>query len=116
MNKFDEVKRNRLIKKMRSNAIAIKTNQVEIHFGCMKMIWLLNKIQNSTKLNQIDLNVFSRYYSEFSFYPMGAVRIKYNKEYLAKLDSELSLIDEKYKVQIYLKCGEIIEKIVLNKQ
>ncbi|MDQ1161890.1 hypothetical protein QE422_002258 [Chryseobacterium sp. SORGH_AS 447] len=33
MNKFDELKCNRFIKKLRSNAIAIVTNQIEIHSG-----------------------------------------------------------------------------------
>ena len=40
LNKFEDLKRNRLIKKLRSNAIAIKTNQIEIHLGCNKMEYL----------------------------------------------------------------------------
>lgn len=110
LNKFEELKRNRFIKKMRSNAIAIKTNQIEIHSGCMKMEFYMNRINEIEYLNEIDLEIFEDFNNETRFYPIEEEREKYNIEYLKKLDVELNKIDEKYRDRIYEKCDEIITK------
>ena len=110
LNKFEELKRNRFIKKMRSNAIAIKTNQIEIHSGCMRMKFYMNRINEIEYLNEIDLEIFEDFNNETRFYPIEEEREKYNIEYLKKLDVELNKIDEKYRDRIYEKCDEIIIK------
>ncbi|MFC3157851.1 Protein of unknown function [Chryseobacterium arachidis] len=110
MNKFDELKRNRFIKKLRSNAIAITTNQIQIHSGYFKMNYLIGRINDIKSLDNIDLDIFKKYYNEIQFHPIGEERKLYNKEYLKKLDSKLELIDKKYKALLNEKCKEIIEK------
>ncbi|OYU78958.1 MAG: hypothetical protein CFE23_16325 [Flavobacterium sp. BFFFF1] len=107
---FDRVKRIRLIKKMLSNAIAINTNQIDIHKGCYKMTYLIPAIQEIEFLDNINLEIFENYYDDFMSYPIWEERKYYNKEYLAKLDNELNIIDQKYKQPIFDKCAEIIEK------
>jgi len=95
---------------MRSNAIAIVTNQINIHSGCRKMSYLITEIEQIYYIENINLEVFENFYSEFISYPIWEERNYYNKEYLAKLDIELNSIDHKYKQQIFNKCNEIIEK------
>ncbi|WP_312392476.1 hypothetical protein [Chryseobacterium sp.] len=109
MNKFDELKRNRFIKKLRSNAIAITSNQIQIHSGYFKMDYLIGRINDIKPLDNIDLAIFKKYYNEIQFHPIDKERKLYNKEYLAKLDSKLKFIDEKYKDLLDEKCKEIIE-------
>lgn len=109
MNKFEELKRYRFIKKLRSNAIAIITNQIEIHSGYFKMHYLIGRINDIQPLD-IDLNIFEKFYNEIQFYPVGEERKLYNMEYLKKLDSKLELVDAKYKKLLDEKCKEIIEK------
>lgn len=110
MNKFDELKRNGFIKKLRSNAIAITTNQVQIHSGYFKMNYLIGRINDIKSLDNIDLAIFKKYYKEIQFHPIGEERKLYNNEYLKKLDSKLELIDKKYEALLDEKCKEIIEK------
>ncbi|AWA30979.1 hypothetical protein HYN48_13315 [Flavobacterium magnum] len=110
MNKFEELRRNRLIKKMRSNAIAIVTGQINIHSGCIKMRWFISDIERISCLENIDLKVFDNFYSAFSKYPIANERNYYNKQYLAKLDIELDSINDQYKQSVLEKCQEIIEK------
>ena len=109
-NKFEVAKRNRLIKKMRSNAIAIVTNQIGIHSGSMKMNNFIDIISEIETLENINLEVFEDFYSAFAAYPIEKEKQYYNKEFLAQLDSKLKLIDDEYKPQIIEKCKEIIEK------
>ncbi|GEN74793.1 DUF2489 domain-containing protein [Chryseobacterium hagamense] len=110
MNKSDELKRNRFIKKLRSNAIAILSNQIEIHSGYFKMNYLLGRINDIKKLENIDLSIFNSYYSEIQSYPIGDERKLYSKEFLDRLDARLKRVDEKYMDALAEKCGEIIEK------
>ena len=110
LNKFAEIKRNRLIKKLRSNAIAIITNQIDLHLGCIKMNTYIYNIRDIKALENIDLKVFEEFYKAFSLYPIIEEKKYYNKEYLAKLEIELDLIDNEYKSRIETKCKEIIEK------
>ncbi len=110
MNKFDELKRNRFIKKLRSNAIAIVTDQIEIHVGYFKMNDLLGRIEDIQVLKEIDLSIFKTYYNEIQSHPIGGERKLYSKEFLDKLDSKLKRIDERYLDALTEKCGEIIEK------
>ena len=111
LNKFEDLKRNRLIKKLRSNAIAIKTNQIEIHLGCNKMEYLKNRIDDINVLDEIDLNIFIKFNNAVRFYPIGEDRNEYNKEYLKKLDAELKTIDNQYLDHIFQKCDEIIDRL-----
>lgn len=69
MNKFDILKRNRFIKKLRSNAIAIITNHVQIHSGYFKMHYLIGRIDDFKSLDNIDLAIFKKYYNEMQFHP-----------------------------------------------
>lgn len=110
LNKFAEMKRNRLIKKLRSNAIAITTNQIDIHSGCIKMNKYISNIEYIKPLENINLEVFEDFYKAFSTYPIVEEKKYFNKEYLAKLEKELYLIDSEYKQQTIEKCTEIIEK------
>lgn len=110
MNKFDELKRNRFIKKLRSNAIAIVTNQIEIHSGYFKMNYLLGRISDIKRLEEIDLSIFKTYYNEIQSHPIGDERKLYSKEFLDRLDSKLKRVDEKYMDALTEKCGEIIGK------
>lgn len=96
MNKFDELKRNRFIKKLRSNAIAIVTGQIEIHSGYFKMNYLLGRINDIKVFEEIDLSIFETCYNEIQSHPIGDERKLCNKEFLDKLDSKLKRIDEKY--------------------
>lgn len=110
MNKFDELKRNRFIKKLRSNSIAIATNQIGIHSGYFKMHYLLGRINDIKVLENIDLSIFKTYYNEIQTHPIGDERKLYSKEFLDKLDLKLKRIDERYLDALTEKCGEIIEK------
>ncbi|WP_336688789.1 MULTISPECIES: hypothetical protein [unclassified Chryseobacterium] len=110
MNKFEKLKYYRFIKKLRSNAIAIITDQIEMHSGYFKMHYLIGRINDIQPLDNIDLNILEKYYSEIQFYPVGEERKLYNTEYLIKLDSKLKIVDTKYKNLLDEKCKEIIEK------
>ncbi len=109
-NKFEEVKRTRLIRKMRSNAIAIITNQISIHSGCIKMNYFIDRIGEIEPFKNMGLKVFKDFYEAFSVYPIENERQNYNKEFLVHLDIKLKVVDDKYKPQIIEKCKEIIEK------
>ena len=61
------------------------------------------------------LDIFEKYCNDFSFYPIGDERDKFNKDYLQKLDKELKNIDERYKIQILKKCDEIINQFADSK-
>ena len=111
LNKFEDLKRNQLLKKLRSNAIAIKTNQIEIHLECNKMEYLKNRIDDIKVLDEIDLNIFIKFNNAVRFYPIGEDRNEYNKEYLKKLDAELKTIDNQYLDHIFQKCDEIIDRL-----
>ncbi|MBD3584058.1 DUF2489 domain-containing protein [Flavobacterium selenitireducens] len=110
LNKFEEIKRNRLIKKMRSNAIAISTSQIQLHTGVIKMNSLIDSISDVSTLENIDLGIFRQFYVEFSLFPIDQERQHYGKQYLAKIDQQLNPINEHYKKLIFSKCSEIIEK------
>ncbi len=111
LNKFEDLKRNQLLKKLRSNAIAIKTNQIEIHLECNKMEYLKNRINDIKALDEIDLDIFIEFNKKVRFYPIGEDRNEYNKEYLKKLDAELKTIDNQYLDHIFQKCDEIIDRL-----
>lgn len=110
MNKFNELKWDRFIKKIRSNAIAILTNQIEIHSGYFKMNYLLGRIEDIKLLEEIDLSILKTYYNEIQSHPIGDERKLYSEEFLGKLDLGLKRIDERYLDDLTEKCGEIIEK------
>jgi hypothetical protein len=110
-NELEEAKRNRLLKKMRSNAIAITTNQIGIHSGCMKMNNLRSQIDQIRPLTNISLEVFENFYTAFCNYPIEEERQNYNAELLKNLDQGLNPINDKYKPLILEKCKEIIEKL-----
>ena len=110
LNKFVEMKRNRLIRKLRSNAIAIITNQIEIHSGFIKMNHYISRIEEIKPLRNINLKIFEDFYKAYSAYPIIEKKQSFNKEYLSKLEKELELIVNEYKPQAIEKCKEIIEK------
>ena len=110
LNEFEEIKRNILIKKMNSNAIAIVTNQIELQSGCEKMVHLTEKINEIQILDTINLEIFKTFCREVKSYPIIEKRNHFKKEYLEKIDLELKLIDEKYNKEIKVKCLELIEK------
>jgi len=107
---LEETKRNRLLKKIRSNAIAITTNQIGIHSGCMKMNFLIRQIEDIRPLTKISIEVFGNFYNAFANYPIDDERKNYNTEFLENLDRELNPINDKYRPLIIEKCNEIIEK------
>ena len=110
VNESEESKRNQFLREMCCHAIAIKANQVEIHSGCMKMEYYKYMINEIAHLEEIDLEIFTKFAIAFSSYPIEKEREGYNKDFLARLDLELSNIDEKYRHSILNKCDEIIEK------
>ena len=110
LNKFVEMKRNRLIKKMHSNAIAIITNQIEFHSGCVKMNHYITAIEEIKPLENVNLKVFEDFYKAYSLYPIIEKKRYFKKEYLEKLEKELNLIENEYKPKTIDKCKEIIEK------
>ncbi|MDQ1096426.1 MULTISPECIES: hypothetical protein [Chryseobacterium] len=110
MNGLDALRRNRLIKKLRSNAIAITTGQIDVHAGYFKMNYLLGRIENIKALEDIDLSIFKKYYLEIQFHPIGQERKLYRKDFLERLDRKLKAVDERYSDLLHEKCLEIIEK------
>lgn len=114
INKFAEIKRNILIKKLRSNAIAIVTNQIDFRSGCLKMENLKKSINEIYIIENIDLEIFKKYKNDISHLPIIEKTNYFKKEYIDSLDEQLNLINENYKKVIILKCQEIIEKIETN--
>jgi hypothetical protein len=110
LNKFEEMKRNRLIKKMRSNAIAILTNQIELHTGTTKMSSIIDQISDIAPLDNIGLDIFRQFYVEFSRFPIDKERQYYSKVYLQNIDPEINSINDQYKEPVLAKCSEIVEK------
>ncbi|WP_294210176.1 DUF2489 domain-containing protein [uncultured Chryseobacterium sp.] len=110
MNELDILRRNRLIKKLRSNAIAITTHQIDKHSGFFKMNDLLGRIEDIRALEDLDLSVFRRYYLEIQSHPIGQERELYHKDFLERLDRKLKAVDERYSDLLHEKCLEIIEK------
>jgi len=110
MNELDTLKRNRLIKKLRSNAIAITTHQIDMHSGFFKMNYLSGRIEDIRALEDLDLSIFRKYYLEIQSHPVGQERQLYSKDFLERLDRKLKAVDEKYRDLLYRKCLEIIEK------
>lgn len=111
MNEFAKIKRDNYLKKLRSNSIAILTNQIDFDFGCLKMKTIIYWIENISPLEEIDVRVFKDFYEEMSFYPIEKERENYNLEYLKILDKEVEKIHLKYKELILKKCIEIKETI-----
>ncbi|WP_294245117.1 hypothetical protein [uncultured Chryseobacterium sp.] len=110
MHPFDELRRNRFIRKLRSTAIAITTRRIGPHEGYAKMNYLIGRIEDILPLQEIHLEVCRKYDHEIMNYPIGEERQHYNKEYLAALDLKLAVIDRKYQEMLQEKCLEIIEK------
>ena len=110
MNELDALRRNRLIKKLRSNAIAITTHQIDMHSGFFKMNYLSGRIEDIRALEDLDLSIFRKYYLEIQSYPIGQERELYHKDFLERLDRQLKAVDERYSDLLHEKCLEIIEK------
>ncbi len=111
MNKFEELKRNRYIKKMHSNAIAMFTRQIDLREGCLKMEYFYDQIEYIHSLEGIDIDIFEEFSLKTSFFPLPKEREVYNQEYLTVLDARLSPIEEKYRDRVLQKCEELIGKL-----
>ncbi len=111
MNKFEELKRNRYIKKMHSNAIAMATGQTSLREGCLKMQYLYDQIDYISPFDEIDIDIMDEFSSKTSFFPLNKERSVYNQEYLSGLDKSLAVITDQYREQVMQKCSEIIEKL-----
>lgn len=105
----ENLKLERLIKKLVSNARAILTNQIGLALGVQKMTGLLLWVKD---LNQLDINVqiFNEYYSRTTGIPLGTERLQWNIESLIREDQKLQKLDELYKDDILRKCEELIKK------
>lgn len=110
MNKFDELKRNRYIKKMHSNAIAMVTGQVALREGCLKMGYLYDQAHYIQPFEDFEIRIIEHFSSETVFFPLNKQRNLYNKEYLSRLDDRLAVIEEKYTDLVIQKCKDIIEQ------
>ncbi|KFF74366.1 hypothetical protein HX13_09285 [Chryseobacterium sp. P1-3] len=111
MNKFEELKRNRYIKKMHSNAIAMSTRQIDLREGCLKMEYFYDQIEYIQSLEGVDIDIFEEFSSKTSFFPLSKEREVYNQEYLSKLDARLSAITDQYYDRVVQKCEELINKL-----
>lgn len=110
MNKFEELKRNRYIKKMHSNAIAMATGQIDLREGSLKMEYLYDQANYIQPFEELNIKVLEDFSLATDFFPLNNQRSLYNQEYLSELDKRLAVIQEKYRDQIIQKCEEIIEK------
>ncbi|WP_343680932.1 DUF2489 domain-containing protein [Chryseobacterium arthrosphaerae] len=110
MNKFDELKRNRYIKKMHSNAIAMVTGQVPLREGCLKMEYLYDHAHYIQPFEDFEIRIIEDFSSATRFFPLNKQRNLYNQDYLSGLDDSLAVIEEKYRDTVLQKCKDIIEQ------
>lgn len=108
MNRFDELKWNRYLKKMHSNTIAMVTGQVELREGCLKMGYLYDHANYIQPVDGFEIIIIEEFSSATGFFPLNNQRSLYNQAYLSGLDARLALIEAKYKTQVMRKCEEII--------
>lgn len=111
MNKFEELKRNRYIKKMHSNAIAMVTGQADLREGCHKMEYLYSQADYVQPFDGIEINILKKFSSATGFFPLPSERELYSKVYLSELDVRLAVIEEKYRDLVMQKCEELVEKL-----
>lgn len=111
MNKFEELKRNRYIKKMHSNAIAMATGQIDLREGSRKMEYLYDQANYIQPFEELEIKILEDFSSATGFFPLNKQRSLYNQEYLSELDVRLAAIEEKYRTSVIQKCEEIIEKL-----
>ena len=109
MNELDNQRRNNYIKKLVSNSRAILTNQITIPVGSQKMEKIIFWINAIKPIIEVDLKVFIDLNNQTGDYPIGTDRLSYEKNFLAKLDSELNPLVESFKDDIIKKCEEIIQ-------
>ncbi len=110
MNRFDELKRNRYIKKMHSNAIAMVTGQIKLREGCLKMEYLYDQADYIQPFDGFEIRIIEDFSSATSFFPLHNQRSLYNHDYLSTLDNRLAVLEGKYSIGIMQKCEEIISK------
>jgi hypothetical protein len=115
MSRYNQEKRKNYIKKLVSNAKAMVTQQINIPLGSQKMTKIIYWINNIEPLNDIDLSIFSRFYSEIQHLAFGIERSSYNKELLQSEDSKLDYIVLNHKEKIIEKCYEIIHLYDIDK-
>ncbi|WP_262510636.1 DUF2489 domain-containing protein [Chryseobacterium flavum] len=111
MNRFDELKRNRYIKKMHSNAIAMATGQVKLREGCVKMEYLYDQADYIQSFDDLDIKIFEEFSSATRFFPFTNERHLYNQKYISGLDARLDIIETKYRPLLIEKCQELIHKL-----
>lgn len=99
-----------LLNKLASNARAIISNHVAIPLGALIMSSIISDLKYKRIEVDIDLNIFSEFYSLINQYPIGTERLRYNFEYLEKQDKELDHVIALYKSRILSKCFEIVNK------
>jgi hypothetical protein len=115
MSQYNQEKRRNYIKKLVSNAKAMVTQQINIPLGSQKMTKIIYWINNIEPLNDIDLSIFSRFYSEIQHLAFGIERSSYNKELLQSEDSKLDYIVLNHQEKIIEKCYEIIHRYDIDK-
>jgi hypothetical protein len=101
----------RYIKKPVSNAGAIVTQQIGLPLGVLRMERIIFWINRIEPLSNIDLQIFSDYFALTREFPIGTVRLFYDKNFLKKFDKELDKLTLKYKDKIIDKCFEIIDNL-----
>lgn len=111
MHPNEEIKRNNRIKKVISNSRAIVSKQIDFTVGCIKMKNLICFVSDIKPIEEIDLGIFSDFYNEMAFYPIGEEITLYNQKYLEKLNCDIQVIIENFETRIFAKCEEIIEKL-----
>ncbi len=104
------LQREKLIKKLVSNAKAILSNQIGLPLGVSKLEALITWIDNIEPLPSIDLQILSEYNKLTANYFIGPDRLVCNKDYLIKQDKGLDKITMNYKDELILKCFEIIDR------
>ena len=102
-------------KKLVSNSRAILSKQIFMPYGSLKMEKIINTINQIKPITELDLEIFSDYNNQTGEYPIGEDRIRYNEEFLAKLDLELEKVTMYFKEKVEEKCHEIIKKFGIEK-
>jgi hypothetical protein len=110
MMEHSRLQREKLIKKLVSNAKAILSNQIGLPLGVSKFGPLITWIDNIEPLSDINLEILSEYNKLTANYFLGPDRLVCNRDYLIKQDKGLDKITMNYKDKLMLKCFEIIER------
>ncbi|RZK04704.1 MAG: hypothetical protein EOO43_22250 [Flavobacterium sp.] len=101
--------REKLIKKLVSNAKAILSNQISLPLGIARMGTTITWIENIERLPNINLQILLEYNNLTAKYFIGTERLMCNKDFLIEQDKELDKITMMNKDKLISKCYEILE-------